>query len=291
MTGRMPAPWSRWLGGLLLVVAVAPAPAQPGGTSSTDGPLRRVWTNASERHQPAPVPPHLEIEILDPNVDPRGNPAVKLQSRIACTRTGPEERFVVDIPEVVLVHRYYYTGDRTFQGPFLPGGPSIVVLNHPKTAERLYIPVQMLPGAPRVTYRSHSIEYDYGTQRVCIVFGLLGKPTVSHQHGVPFTTRLRQTTDHARDSARRLLDRTDLPRYSDEAYETTKGAVLTGIDGLNRLGKIALAPVAQVGQLLPFAKTMSTTPERLAERERDATLRRADGLRERSEELFLRSNR
>src|SRR5262249_52991165 len=153
------------------------------------------------------------------------------------TRTGPEERLIVDIPEVVLVHRYYYTGDRTFQGPFLPGGPSIVVLNHPKTAERLYIPVQMLPGAPRVTYRHHCVEYDYGGRRITISFGLFGcKPTVCYSHGVPWTTRLRETTDHVRDTTRRLLDRTDLPRLGDHLVSGGRSLTLNTIDGVNRLG-------------------------------------------------------
>lgn len=290
MTGRTPFPW---LGTLFLgVILAAPAPAQPAGTNPTDGPFRRAWTNASERHRPTPVPPHLEIEILDPNVDPRGNPAVALRSKIACTRGGPEERLLVDIPEVVLIHRYYYTGDRTFQGPFLPGGPSIVVLSHPKTAERLYIPVQMLPGAPRVTYRHDCVEYDYGTQRITVSFGLFGcKPTVSYQQGVPWTTRVRQSVDHARDSSRRLLDRTDLPRYGDQLVSGTRGLLLNGIDGVNRLGKVVATPFVQVGQLLPFAKALTPTPEQLAERERNAVLRRANELGERSEEVFIRSNR
>ncbi|MFN0054899.1 MAG: hypothetical protein ACKV0T_22235 [Planctomycetales bacterium] len=126
---------------------------------------------ATER-KTVPVPPGLEIEILDPGVDPIGNPAVLPQA----SRGG--ERGVA-IPPTVLVHRYYYTGDRNFQGPLLPGGPSVVVFNHPKTGERLYLDVQMLPGAPRVFYTSRSIEYDYGEQRIVIGFNLCGKPTVT----------------------------------------------------------------------------------------------------------------
>src|SRR5437016_1193792 len=93
-------------------VAVPPPPLFPRALNAVKAP-----------HQPTPVPPTLEIEVLDPNVDPRGNPAVV--TKPSCVRTchGPEGRLTVDIPEVVLVHRYYYTGDRTFQGPFLPGGP------------------------------------------------------------------------------------------------------------------------------------------------------------------------
>src|SRR5205814_3237000 len=112
----------------------------------------------------------MEIEVLDPNVDPRGNPAVVTRPTVVMTPAGPDGRVMVDIPPTVLVHRYYYTGDRTFQAQLLPGGPCIVVASHPKTGERLYIPVTFPPGAPRVTYATDSIDYDYGSQAVKVSF-------------------------------------------------------------------------------------------------------------------------
>ncbi len=62
---------------------------------------------AAAHRGPAAVPPTLEIEVLDPGVDPLGNPAVFLQS-------DEWGQLQVDIPPVVLVHRYYYSGDRSF---------------------------------------------------------------------------------------------------------------------------------------------------------------------------------
>jgi hypothetical protein len=131
----------------------------------------------------APVPPSLEIEVIDPGVDPNGNPAVLLER---CA----DGTMQVNIPPVVLVHRFYYSGDRSFQGPMLPGGPSIVVANHPKTGERCYIPAQMMPGAPRVTYTGHAIEYDYGEHAVCVHFSAWGPPTVKYRDGVPIGERV-----------------------------------------------------------------------------------------------------
>jgi len=124
--------------------------------------------------QTVPVPPTLEIEVLDPNVDPLGNPAV-------IVRDLGHGQSKVEIPPVVLVHRYYYTGDRSFQGPMLPGGPSIVVVHHPRTGQQCYIPLQMLPGAPRVHYTGHKIEYDYGSNGICLSFGLWGNPKVTYR--------------------------------------------------------------------------------------------------------------
>jgi hypothetical protein len=258
-------------------------------TAPTPAPIRRLWTAASEAHQPTPVPPTLELEILDPNVDPRGNPAVVLNPRVVCTRQGPEGRLFVDIPEVVIVHRYYYTGDRTFQAQFLPGGPSIIVLNHPRTGERLYLPVQMLPGAPRITYRHCSVEYDYGTQGILIEFGLC-KPTISYRHGVTLARKMKETTDHLKDSTRRLIDRTDIPQYTDRAVNGAKNVTLNTIDTANRLAKRVIDPAIAVVQMLPGVKTLTSTAEQRATVERDATLKRA-----RAEELrgeaYINTNR
>ncbi|MEM9367998.1 MAG: hypothetical protein AAGD07_18550 [Planctomycetota bacterium] len=128
------------------------------------------------------VSPVLEIEVIDPGVDARGNPAVVLHDVDGGT--------VVDIPPTVLVHRYYYTGDRSFRGPNLPGGPSIVVANHPRTGERVYVPVQMLPGSPIVHYTHCGIEFDYGETGINVVFPILGAPRTKIRKGRKITTRV-----------------------------------------------------------------------------------------------------
>lgn len=122
------------------------------------------------------VIPSLEIELLDPNKDPRGNPAVIVKQ----DEWGETQ---IDIPPTLIVHRYYYTGDRTFRGPDMPGGPCIIVAHHPKTGEKLYLPVQMLPGSPNVKYTAKSIEYDFGDQAVIVSFPHIGDPVVSFRNG------------------------------------------------------------------------------------------------------------
>jgi len=67
----------------------------------------------------APVPPTQEIELLDPGQSTTGIPAVQ-------TVAGLDGMNKVEIPPTVLVHRYYPSGDRSFQGPMLPGGPMII---------------------------------------------------------------------------------------------------------------------------------------------------------------------
>ncbi len=86
------------------------------------------------QHHLSTVPPTMEIEVLDPRADPLSRPAVEL-------KTDCEGGMQVDIPRPVIVHKLYYSGNRNFQAQMLPGGPSVVVANHPRTGERCYIDV------------------------------------------------------------------------------------------------------------------------------------------------------
>ncbi len=126
----------------------------------------------------ARVSPVLEIEVLDPNRDARGNPAVVLTTDAA----GQPQ---IDIPPTLIVHRYYYSGDRSFRGPDLPGGPSIVIAQNPRDGQQVYLPVQMLPGSPIVRYTARRIEYDFGNRAVIVSFPKVGRPAVSYRNGRP----------------------------------------------------------------------------------------------------------
>ena len=126
----------------------------------------------------ARVSPSLEIEVLDPNRDARGNPAVT-------TKVDEYGNTQVEIPPSLIVHRYYYSGDRSFRGPDLPGGPSIVIAQNPRDGQQVYLPVQMLPGSPIVHYSARSIEYDFGNRAVIVSFPHVGEPVVSYRNGRP----------------------------------------------------------------------------------------------------------
>jgi hypothetical protein len=197
---------------------------------------------------PANVPPTMEIEILDPNADPLGRPAVELNR-------DEYGNLIVDIPPVVLVHRYYYTGDRSFQAQLLPGGPSIVVVNHPKTGERCYIDVQMMPGAPRVTYTGHSIEYDYGEHGITVHFGLFGRPSVKYRSGQTWGRKLGKLVhaEHWQDGAAEAYKKTStVAKYS---KTMAKGAIAETCDATEQV----LLPVKNVVHMMPFGKTLFAT--------------------------------
>ena len=139
-----------------------------------------------------PVPPSQEIEILDPAQGATGVPAVLLTG-------GTDGTQKVDVPPAVLVHRYFPSGDRNFQAQFLPGGPTIITANHPKTMERTYVLATMPPGAPRVTYQHRSIIYDYGPQSVTVTYGHHGSPTVTYSQAPKLAARVERAVDSVKE--------------------------------------------------------------------------------------------
>lgn len=211
--------------------------------------------------RPALVPPGLEIEILDPNADPDGNPAVEL--------VDVDGRTIVDIPPVVLVHRYYYTGERSFQGPLLRGGPTIIVVNHPKNGERLYVQTSMPPGAPRVIYKRSSIEYDFGTQGVLLWFDLCGKAKVTYRQGPKVSTVARKTARGASRVVTDLAVRTGLPKYAVGLGGLTWNLTQTTADRVGGITKRVVEPVVGGVRSTPFPSLIFSTAEDRAASKRD----------------------
>ena len=58
-----------------------------------------------------------------------------------------------------IYHSYYYNGDRIFQGPMFPGGPTDVHVIHPRTGDGCVFRVNLPTGAPFIEYDESSIEY------------------------------------------------------------------------------------------------------------------------------------
>jgi hypothetical protein len=271
-----------------LVIAAALVAALTGcvttATDATSVKTRRPGD--AFRPAAAPVPPTQEIEILDPNVDPTGKPAV--------VRTGfpavpsPDSPYPVlplppsvpqqqiDVPPAVLVHKFYYTGDRTFQGPMMPGGPVIVSANHPKTMERTYVPVTLPPGAPRVTYTGDSIRYDYGPQSVTLVFGHCGNPRVKYSQATNAHETTRKKAATTRTETRSWVERTGIPQGLHRFKESAKSTAGAVADRINDVGKVMADALSNAVQFIPGAQLFQSSPEEKAVREQERLQRGAD---------------
>lgn len=178
----------------------------------------------------APVPATQEIEVLDPGVGSGPAPA-------AVGLPGPAGGLVVDVPPAVLVHRFYYTGDRSFQAQLLPGGPLIVAVTHPQTLTREYVPLTLPPGAPRVTYTARAIRYDYGPQSVTLSFGACGRPAVTYSQATAVGNRLTTGLANTAATTRDLVQRTGLPAGVRAVGQGTRELLLAGADAVGAAGQ------------------------------------------------------
>lgn len=223
--------------------------------------------------RPANVPAPMEIAVLDPNVERMGRPAILTTPGIPGSGT-----LQIDVPPTVLVHRYYYTGDRRFQAQLLPGGPCVVVVNHPKTAERCYIPVQMIPGAPRVTYTSNTIEYDYGHQGITIRFCCLlsAQPKVEYRNSMTVARHVENCSTKVNAACKEFADRSGLTNAQQQISTATKNACKDTADRIGAVGRGLCWPVAQISQFIPGAQMLKTTDEDRAMRLRDAQVQGAE---------------
>jgi hypothetical protein len=228
------------------------------------------FSGAGRAHDPDffPVPPGDEIEVLDPNADPLGRPRVELRDDLK--HDGGEPSLRVDIPPAVWVHKYYYTGDRSFQAQLLPGGPTILVMNHPKTGERCYVEAQMLPGAPRVTYTSRSIDYDYGSHGITLTFGLLGRPKIKYRSRPPLKRQVAEAVH-----AEKWKERTCTAVRATKGLVADSHAALTeaAIDTKSVLSGLTL-PVQNLIRVMPLGAAITDPDKAALRREKIAAHRR-----------------
>ncbi|QDV39049.1 hypothetical protein [Tautonia plasticadhaerens] len=161
---------------------------------------------------------------------PQGVPEVEFrQIRDELGRMG------IAVTPAVHVHRYYYNGNKQYQGPFVVGGPTVIVANHPRTNERIYVEAQLPSGYPEIAYDDCSITYIYPERRVELKFpvGRPGQTAVSYLPGRGLGLRLHEI-GRARAELREEARQTDPLRSSlagvrQNLRDTTRGlAVATG---------------------------------------------------------------
>ncbi|MCA9051050.1 MAG: hypothetical protein KDA89_20080 [Planctomycetaceae bacterium] len=213
------------------------------------------------------VSPADEITIIDPGTSSEFGPEALVNGQ------------QVEIPPPLLIHNFYYTGDRDFRGPVFPGGPTVVVVEHPKTGVRLYLDVNMLPGSPRVVYRSSYIDYHFGDQRIRIQFCNALAPLHYHQPVVRYGRGDRWIQAPSADSSSagitRWVSRTGLPDAVKSASAGARTVVNRSADGIRRTGEIVTTPVHLVVDSTILGSILKPDPEADAAANRDAAVRRA----------------
>ncbi len=152
----------------------------------------------------------------------------------------------ITIPPTVHVHRYYYSGNKEFQGPIITGGPTVVVANHPDTGEQMLVDVTLPTGAPLIAHDKNAITYIYSSppQRVSIKFRKFpfdpNKAVVEYHSGRGVKRRIRE---HVADHVERKREH----RQQSPAIEAVKTCASTTHKALKDTGNQARNLIKQVG--------------------------------------------
>ena len=217
------------------------------------------------------VSPSDELTILDPRTNAEGKP----QPKVYFDANGERQ---VDIPPTVIVHNYYYSGDRDFRGPRLPGGPTILVVRHPVTKERQYLEVEMLPGSPRITYRKSYIDYNFGEHSIRVRFVDPLHVFDRHAARVKYDDGEPEDLEPAaaeRGHIRDWIHRTGVPHAVKRVAHATHGMLDSAADRIHHVGQVLVAPVVVVFEATPLGGLVSSSDDERAADARDAAVQRA----------------
>lgn len=216
---------------------------------------------AEHHRRPVTVSPSDELQIIPPNVDSLGKP------RVVMVPQGASGLLDIEVPPTVILHRYYYTGDRNFQAQMLPGGPTVVVARHPRSGEQIAIEAQLLPGAPRVYYTRNEIRYVYKEKTIAIHFGIepfTDTKVVVCDHQVKSFAK--GTTHKVSSSISGWLKRTGVPGAVASVDGHAKEGVGAVADRVHDLGEIAVRPVVYLWESTPISGLLTpNTPCRSSE--------------------------
>jgi hypothetical protein len=197
-----------------------------------------------------------ELIVVDPGVNEQGKPAVII------------ENGRVEIPPTLHVHPNYYCGDKEYQAQILQGGPTIIVANHPKSGEKLYIDAILPAGAPLVAYTSHTITYVYTDRRVCIEFCRLNdrKATVKYIGGRGLVREVHEQTGeivqavHEQKKKSRLVS--ELGELGTEVTDIAKGSA--GV--FSTAGAVAVERARAFTRILPGSALLRSIGQQSSER-------------------------
>lgn len=194
--------------------------------------------------------------VIDPNSDERGLPSPVI---------GDGH---VDIPPTLHIHPYYYSGDKEYQGPILNGGPTIIVANHPKTGEKLYVDAVLPAGAPIIAYDKNSITYVYKDRRVVIEYhsAFRDGATVKYVSGHGPIRRLQESLMQSKQSMNAASRQSRLVTEVKQLGQET-GNLLKGSVGLiERAGAYSINRTRMVTKLIPGVQALQSAGDQAAER-------------------------
>ena len=228
-----------------------------------------------------------QLEVIRPGTHERALPEVEL------TDTPAGDRMVVDISRTLHVHRFYYDGDREYQGPIVQGGPITVVANHPRTGEQLYVDVSLPNGAPIIAYNKSAITYVYPNRRVTIKFSRYKKigARVVYKSGQG-AARVRESKVTAfKERVHEAHQSSQLAQAVHGGLQDAKNVVHGAKDAIDGLTGGLLERGKQLTAIIPGAAALRSYGEDRAQRQYENGVRFADKLNQSEQIPFVTTNR
>jgi hypothetical protein len=226
------------------------------------------------------------LVVVPPGTHERGLPAVRGE-------TVDGQHLTIDLPPTLHVHRYYYAGDEEYQGPLLEGGPTVVVANHPKNGERMYIEITLPPGAPVISYNKSSITYVYPHKRIAVNFSSWhpDRVTIGYHSGQGFTRRTQEISAQMLAATRLRCSSSATWQALKECGANTSQMFVGGKQALDGATSGLLDRTRQLGQVIPGVNALSSLAEQRDERANQAMIREAEAAKERATLRFVPTNR
>lgn len=216
-----------------------------------------------------------DLVVYDPGKHERGLPAIEFDATL-------EGKLKVEMPPTVHVHRYYYSGDKEFQGPILQGGATIIVANHPKTGCRMYVDVMLPPGAPKIVHNKHGITYQYPHQRVIITFSKLHRDqaVVEYAAGQGLPRRWHNFAVAAHAKTYQKLKASPLAQAAHDATHDVGQMAIGAKDAIGEAAANGLNKARQAAHFVPGVTPLKSYAQQRAQRIEAAAVARETALRE-----------
>lgn len=224
-----------------------------------------------------------ELVIFDPGVHERGLAGVNFQP--------VDDGMEIDIAPIVHVHRYYYSGDKEFQGPIIVGGPTIVVANHPRTGERMYVDVVLPPGAPIIEHCGSAITYGFEDQRVVIHFCGREKAVVKYLPGKGVARRIQERRARIKEAHQAAVQRSALAGALKEAGEDVKKVAVGAVGVVGSTATAAVETGQKVIRMVPGVQMLQSAADQRLERLETEGIKQAARAQELAEPVFVRTIR
>ncbi len=208
------------------------------------------------------MPPNA-IVVLDPGVDPKGEPKPLLR------KTDDGTGLTVEVPETVHVHRYFPCGSREFQAQYFAGGPTIVSVRHPFCGERVYVHIDLPPGFPVVKYEGDKIEYKYPEESLSIHFDRHGGVSTSYNGCPVVKKRCKESARKIKEKCAACSDELGVNHFATKVGKEVRDTATGTVGVAGTLAKQSTNVAVTALNLVPGLQMLKSAGQDRAIRERD----------------------